>query len=161
MKILITIFLITLLITLWLLFPVVDLTGMLPTNGNYPTRELDSIVMVVWHHSGSTTDNAYTIANYHITTKQWKGIGYHYLINRQGQIFQVNNLKSISNHTEDYNPRSIGICLLGDFDVQLPSIWQRLAAIKLQIIIAFKLKHKYSQYRHGELNQTTCPGKNF
>ena len=50
--------------------------------------------------------------------------GYHYFIEKSGQIWQARNDDEIGAHTIGYNDKSIGICLAGNFNLEKPSYAQ-------------------------------------
>ena len=76
--------------------------------------EIDKIVI----HQTDTEDQgkftAYNIANYHVNTNDWAGIGYHYLITDDGSIYKTNDENLVSYHASGWNNRSIGIAITGD-----------------------------------------------
>jgi len=45
-----------------------------------------------------------------------KGIGYHYFIEKDGQVFQTRDENEIGMHARHYNAHSIGICYEGGLD---------------------------------------------
>jgi N-acetylmuramoyl-L-alanine amidase len=46
-------------------------------------------------------------------TKPWSDIGYHYVIERNGQISEGRDLSKIGSHCKGKNTGSIGVCLIG------------------------------------------------
>ena len=84
----------------------------------YKTRSLNTIDTIVIHHSATETGNAESYARYHVNTRNWAGIGYHFVIEQSGEIKQTNDLQTISYHASNWNSRSIGICLTGNYDKQ-------------------------------------------
>lgn len=46
----------------------------------------------------------------------WQGIGYHFVIDREGAIEIGRQLMQAGAHAEGYNARSVGICLVGGVD---------------------------------------------
>lgn len=46
----------------------------------------------------------------------WKGVGYHYYITRDGQLYQCRPEEEIGAHARHYNAHSIGICYEGGLD---------------------------------------------
>lgn len=94
----------------------------LPKRSAWPTRPLVNITDITIHHSaGGTNQSAYDFARYHVDTKGWPGIGYHYVIDYDGNIFQTNNLYANSYHNGYNNSVAVGICLVGDFTKIKPS----------------------------------------
>ena len=78
--------------------------------------------------------------------------GYHYFIEKTGQIWKARQDNEIGAHTIGYNDKSIGICLAGDFDLEKPSIVQESALQSL-------LKEKMAYY--GILPENIVPHRRF
>ena len=58
-------------------------------------------------------------------------IAYHFVIDRIGRIFRVNELSSITWHAREANPYSVGVLALGDYEMQKPTILTRRAIWRL------------------------------
>ena len=118
--------------------------------------------LIVIHHTASNTD--FTVQEIHqMHLKQgenWKGIGYHYYINKKGIIYRGRPEKYSGSHAIDYNSISIGVCLSGNFEEEEPNVNQITSLIEL----LYYLRTKYSNTEivgHRDLNATACPGKNL
>lgn len=84
------------------------------------------------HHTAGS--NAYTAADspaivrgiyaYHVQSRGWCDIGYNFLVDRYGQIFEGRDggwRKPIRGaHSGEYNTNTAGISLMGNFDVEAP-----------------------------------------
>jgi len=138
-----------------------DITDALPTNGTYPQRILEDITHIIIHHSAvSAKVGARKIADYHISKWGWEGIGYHFIINRNGKVLQTNRLTSISNHAGNANPYSIGICLLGSFMGRQPNKAQ-IESLNLLIAHLTQGLGNVVIKGHKEVMQTACPGNTW
>ena len=81
----------------------------------YTTRALEDITTLTIHHTVSPPDRPIeSIAAYHVS-KDWPGIGYHFVIKAGGLIYQTNQLEAVSYHAGPGNHYSVGIALQGDF----------------------------------------------
>lgn len=145
-----------------------DITDDLPTHtvNRYATRALSKITHITIHHSAAPANVAIeTIARYHVNTNNWPGIGYHFCIEADGAILQVNKLETISYHAGVVNDYTVGICVEGDFrkgaiptPLQIQSAGHLTAWLsqKLDIPIENIMGHKeYPQ------NPTECPGDDW
>jgi len=47
----------------------------------------------------------------------WFGCGYHFVINRAGELEHGRSVETYGAHVRGYNHESIGICLVGGFDL--------------------------------------------
>ncbi|BDB00695.1 N-acetylmuramoyl-L-alanine amidase [Clostridium botulinum] len=71
---------------------------------------------LVVHH---TECNGWTIEmlnEFHRDEKGWAGIGYHYYISKDGQIFKGRPDDSQGAHVSDYNKNSLGIAFQRNYD---------------------------------------------
>ena len=125
---------------------------------------------IIIHHS-LTADGATVswnaITQYHMS-KGWIDNGYQYGIERVGDIYQI--LKGrmdnqVGAHcTQQYmNYRSIGVCMVGNFDLGSPPREQMEKLVKLVLSLQqiWKIPSTNVQ-RHSEYaSYKTCPGKLF
>ena len=88
---------------------------------------------IVIHHVGIPDvdkDSAATaIHKYHQEHNGWSGIGYHYLIRKDGTIEQGRQPEMVGRHAYEHNQTSVGVCLAGNFDVGQPTEKQ-MASVK-------------------------------
>ena len=111
-----------------------------------PARTASSgVQFAVVHHTGSTAHNSYSasevprllrgIQSYHMDAKDWNDIGYNFVVDRFGRIWEGRGggveLPVIGAHAGGFNVGSVGIALLGHFDVATPSSAARSAISRL------------------------------
>lgn len=112
----------------------------------YPTRNLDSVRYIVVHHSASKTHKAEDFARWHVEQRNWAGIGYHEVIEKDGTVCLANRYETRSNHVKNNNTASIGICLSGNFEeeeptkAQLKSLDSRIKHIRRQFAQKLEVK---------------------
>jgi N-acetyl-anhydromuramyl-L-alanine amidase AmpD len=128
----------------------------------YGVRNLNQITQAVIHHS-ATRMNAIgsrpqVYAKFHVENRGWPGIGYHFVIQPNGDIFQTNELKTVSNHVQNANTKSIGICLSGNFDVEQPTEAAYNAAVWLVKVLSTQLSRELEIKAHNEYAPKSCPG---
>lgn len=138
---------------------IIDKYNSLMRNGSYSTRSLDKISQIVVHHSASTTHKAEDFARWHVQQRGWAGIGYHYIIEKDGTIIQGNPLENISYNVTNHNTKSIGICLSGNFDIEEPTTQQLNSLRKLINHLRNLLPQPLQVYGHRDFGSTSCPGK--
>ena len=79
-------------------------------------RDLSAIKYLAIHHSATPDDQTPSdIADFHINTNGWGGIGYHFLISKAGEIFYVGDISTARANVANLNEQVIGICLIGNF----------------------------------------------
>jgi N-acetyl-anhydromuramyl-L-alanine amidase AmpD len=118
-----------------------------------------TIDMIVLHHAAANNCSIYQVHKWHLANG-WSGCGYHYFINKQGQIFKGRPDDTIGSHAKGFNSTSIGVCFEGNFKKETPTQVQIGAG--LELVEYLKKKYNISKVKgHGELMATSCPGKLF
>lgn len=121
---------------------------------------------IIVHHSGGTdaNHNEDTSNQTVIQINAWhkeRGfplsslgyyVGYQYVIEKDGTTIQCRKDDEIGAHTVGMNDRSIGICLVGNFDLTLPTESQKTALTAL-------LKEKMAQW--SILSDNIVPHRHF
>ena len=131
----------------------------------------DSIII---HHSATKDTGTVSwgaIRKYHVETCGWRDIGYNYGIELVGDDYEIlvgRFEDEIGAHTKGWNQRSIGICMVGDFDTSPPPIKQINLTVELvqylmrtYDIKAYGVKGHREADRRGVYPQKSCPGKLF
>ena len=121
--------------------------------------------MIVIHHTGSPDMDASAeqIHGWHLGNG-WSGIGYHYVIRKDGTIERGRPEWSIGSHAYGENSHTIGIHLSGDFEQAYPTEDQIESCAKLIADICDRYGISIDRDHivgHGELMSTTCPGTNL
>lgn len=122
---------------------------------------------IIWHHSASQvpTHQAELINEWHKErefpiSSRGHYIGYHYIIEKDGSVFQAREENEIGAHDSGENVNSIGICLAGDFNVELPTPEQCAAFRELWIALIIRLGLPVLAIEpHRRDDTTDCPGK--
>lgn len=135
----------------------------------FSKRSLSDIEQIVVHHSaGNENDSIEQIANYHIGSNHvcdegCPGILYHFMIDRQGNVYQVNALTSITWHLSGQNTRSVGICFIGNYDNYKPTKKQLRAFTKAVRYVNRQVGKTLSITTHSKACSgcTACPGQNL
>lgn len=128
---------------------------------SYASRSLQQIKQIVVHHSGKIGQTAKDYARYHVVSKRWPGIAYHFVIEITGEIVLCNSLTTISYGVENNNTPSIHICLSGNFTKQEPNAAQLKSLKKLIAHLRKQLPQPLAVTGHKDYKATSCPGKNL
>lgn len=125
---------------------------------------------IIVHHSGGTDANpladtshhtAQIMEEYHLS-KGWDGLGYQYVIHKDGAVWKGRPEHVQGAHTVGYNQKSIGICLAGNFDATMPTKEQENALRTLLVAISSKYSIKPENIvPHRKFAVKTCYGKNL
>ena len=79
---------------------------------------------IIFHHSLSTIGDVHSIRQWHIIDNGWEDIGYHYVIKTDGTIQPGRGLMYIGAHAAGRNADSVGVCLIGNFHISEPTVYQ-------------------------------------
>lgn len=134
-------------------------------------RPLNQVNFLAIHHTaGPDTQTPQQIANFHINSNGWGGIGYHFLIAKDGTVFYVGDISTARANVANLNEQVLGICLVGNFTSgRLPANEQMDCAHKLCDFFINNYPDlsnitSWDAVRgHKELpgQSTTCPGDNW
>lgn len=126
-----------------------------------PREETDLIVL---HHTGSTLDTDFSAADIHDMHRDqgWCGIGYHFVIRKDGRIEPGRPHWTAGAHAWGENSHSIGIHLCGNLELVEPTAAQLESTAMLMAWLG-RLYHisldREHVVGHGELMATDCPGR--
>lgn len=120
---------------------------------------------LILHHVG-IIDRDFSAEEIHTMhlNRAWSGIGYHFVIRKDGTIERGRPEWAIGAHTQDNNYDSLGINIAGDFDIGSPTSAQVQSAAKLIADLCSKYNlpiDEKSILGHCDLAITVCPGKNL
>ena len=128
------------------------------TFGDMSVRK--STKKIVLHHAAAKKCSVADIHRWH-KENGWSGIGYHFLVRKDGKVYEGRPITKVGAHAYGYNGDSLGICFEGNFEVEKMPDVQKEAGKEL---VAYVLKKYPSITRivgHRDLMATACPGKNF
>jgi hypothetical protein len=155
----------------------VDLRNEIESFSNMPEleklwRPLDTLRLVVVHHSGDVlaTQTPQSIAHYHIDKLGAATIPYQFCIDFNARLAFTARLAWTLPHSgkASTNAEGIGVCVLGNYDKQVPTTEQlnTLRRLIWRVLPEF-LTREWGKYRgmyvipHGRLVSTKCPGANL
>lgn len=98
---------------------------------SYRRRAKSAIRNIAIHHSATTAGSAEAFARYHVNELGWPGIGYHYVVDKEGVVSLCHDLEVVSYHVGNSNGYAVGICMVGDFRNESLGDVQRQATIEL------------------------------
>ena len=147
----------------------------------WPYQYAKTIRTIVVHHTASTSDldnprqAIRNIQYYHAVSRGWGDIGYNYIVDQQGKIYEgrKGGEKVIGGHAIPVNKTSIGIAVLGNYqEQQVPGevaealvefASEKADLYGLNLTGSFYYKDKtYSVLQgHSDNSATACPGANL
>ncbi|MBU0975390.1 MAG: peptidoglycan recognition family protein [Patescibacteria group bacterium] len=128
---------------------------------------------IIVHHTATPNDDhsgeywMRAIYNYHAYTNGWGDVGYNYLVDKDGNIYEgkLGGDEAKGYHAGTGNPNSIGVSIIGDYSNELPSYDARYALRKLiaekAAFYNFMPQWGSTVYGHRDWSATACPGQTF
>jgi hypothetical protein len=93
---------------------------------------------------------------------EWVDIGYHYLVDPAGRVWEGRPLRIEGAHVAATNEHNLGIVCMGNFDEQRPTSEQMAALTAFVADQMRRYRVPVSRvYTHQELKPTACPGRNL
>ncbi|MEZ6017037.1 MAG: peptidoglycan recognition family protein [Planctomycetota bacterium] len=151
--------------------------GALPPRTTELTRHRGAYAWITVHHSaldggdGSLAASIQAVKQIqrdHVTNRGYGDIGYHYLIDPAGRVFEGRSLDWQGAHSgsstsgRNNNPKNVGICLLGDFEVTTPTPAALATLDRMVSEIRAHYKLPASAVKpHSYWKGTLCPGRNM
>lgn len=132
-------------------------------------RPMSQVKYLAMHHSaGPDSQTPQDIARYHVQSRGWGGVGYHFIIDTNGVVYYVGDLTTARAHVYNYNHLAIGICMIGSFiDGKEPNNNQIHAAHELCSQLLFRTPELPGTDGWGDLighktmGATRCPGDSW
>jgi hypothetical protein len=146
--------------------------------GNPDGADLNKmIVPIKWitiHHDGLDSPMTETSERASAARIEWircghrgrgfSDIGYHYVIDRDGRVWEGRSMRWQGAHVARHNEQNIGILVMGNFDIQKPS-QQQLDGTRLHVrklLAQYKLSRgRVLTHREWAGAKTACPGKHL
>lgn len=135
-------------------------------------RAMNGVNRITIHHEGSAKPNNDTTPNQVAATlrliqsqhrkRMGAGdIGYHFIIDRTGRIWQGREWAFQGAHTSGANSHNIGVMLLGNFDIQQPTQPQLQSLHSLVGTLAriYQVNPRTGINGHSDFCNTQCPGR--
>lgn len=121
---------------------------------------------IVIHHTGNPTDDNLSAIAIHSShqAQGWSGIGYHYVVRKDGTVEEGRPHWTIGAHAYGDNNHTIGIHVCGNFEIGQPTD----AQIESLAMLISGLAYDYglpindqTVVAHRDLMPTACCGKNL
>lgn len=130
-----------------------------PMNGiNRITIHHDAIVSTDVRSGTDAARRLESIRRSHVQ-KGWADIGYHFVIDPQGRVWEARTLAKQGAHVENNNENNMGIMVMGNFDVHAPTAAATTAVDRFVAAQMQRYRVPLNRvYTHRELKSTACPG---
>lgn len=133
------------------------------TDEDKPYVNLQLVRAIVIHHSATPRSASFeSIRQHHMRDRGWTDIGYHYVIDGDGNLRYGRKLPRMGAHALGRNADTVGICVIGDntkpaerwVPEQVDTLKRLLAALRMVFPDAITLPHSEAYQGH----KTECPG---
>ena len=137
-------------------------------------KKMGRVTRITIHHEGSAKPNndlapTQVAATLRLIQSQHRkrmgagDIGYHFIIDRSGTIWQGRDWAYQGAHTSGANSNNLGVMLLGNFEIQQPTAQQlqTLRQLTGSLTRRYGLDPRKDIYGHNDFCNTQCPGRNL
>ena len=129
----------------------------------YYPEDLSTVLnTIVVHHSAFPDAGPREVQDLHMDVRGFADVAYHFMIDRDGTIYEGRPINVRGAHVQGYNTGSVGIVLLGNFNDEYPSPEQ---LVHLRLLVDY-LRYRYDihylaghrDYPGQSPDGTECPG---
>lgn len=125
----------------------------------------DAYQSVIIHHAAFYEDNDLNtlleVQTAHRNQRGWADVGYHFLVGKNGLIYEGRDWHVRGTHVETFNTGSLGICLLGNFMQEAPEVAQLNSTLALVNWASERLQLSHIASHRNFNPRTQCPGDNL
>lgn len=111
---------------------------------------------VVHHSEGPTSQSVRSIQDFHMGTRGWSDIGYNFLVDVHGRIYEGRGWLTVGAHAPGHNSSGIGVCMIGRDGDATPAA---LRSIRWVYDEAHRRAGRsLKKLGHRDVYSTDCPG---
>lgn len=124
--------------------------------------------LFVVHYSGANPHQTVrSIQDYHMDVRGWNDIGYNFLVDRLGRLYEGRGWDAIGAHAAGYNTIGLGVCVIG---LDHPGVTDFPPAVRSAVRWVYDEANRHRRYAvganaaklqprgHRDLGHTDCPG---
>lgn len=103
------------------------------------------------------------IKRYHVEQLGWSDIGYHYVVEEDGNVYKGRSEDRVGAHVKNYNSNSIGVAYVGgcskdDIDVAKDTRTEAQKAVLITLLSDLRARYpKATFHGHNEFANKACP----
>ncbi len=134
-------------------------------------NRMNGVNRITIHHEGMKTAVLFSdyertkqrmelIRSSHTKHRRWADIGYHFVVDRAGRVWEGRPIRYQGAHVRDNNEHNVGLMLLGNFNLQRPTDAQleSMGAMVRYLRATYRVSLR-RVYTHKEIRPTSCPGR--
>ena len=129
----------------------------------YPAPLKQALNTIIIHHTATQfNNNPRAVQDTHINNDGYADIAYHFLIDKEGFIYEGRSINVRGSHTGGHNTGTIGIALFGNFENEEPTTPQlcSLKRLGIWLKVTYDLTH-LAGHRDFQPLETVCPGEHL
>ncbi|MFC6880139.1 MULTISPECIES: N-acetylmuramoyl-L-alanine amidase [Actinomadura] len=111
---------------------------------------------VVHYSEGPTDQSVRSIQAFHMDTRGWADIGYNFLVDVHGRIYEGRGWLVVGAHAPDHNTSGIGVCMIGQDGDATPAA--KNAIRRLYDEAGRRAGRSLRKLGHRDVYATSCPG---
>lgn len=133
------------------------------------TQPRASVSTLVVHHTAGKAaaslhdaiNEMQSIQRQHIITNGWSDIGYNFVIDRRGRVWEGRGYDRVGAHTKDHNTGTVGVSFMGNYETIKPTTRQLVAFRLLQRRLRRQGFNITRVLGHRQMpdQSTACPGR--
>lgn len=128
----------------------------------YPSDLRLALNTIVVHHTAFSHAGPVEIQEMHMDRRGFADVAYHFLIDPDWVIYEGRNLRIRGAHVQGFNTGSVGIVLIGNFNVEEPTRAQidSLAGLVDYLRYTYEIRYLagHKDYPDQSPDGTECPG---
>ena len=143
---------------------IIDQRGELPVHETKTySKRTKPFTHVAIHHSLTDTGTAEIFARYHINDKGWPGIGYPYVIHKDGTIEWCWDLNLRTYHVGNSNNFALGIVNVGDYNSSHPTNiqWETCLRLVEKVAPHVPVVNVWGHQEYDDYSWKKCPGTHW
>lgn len=136
------------------------------------TNPMGGVSRITVHHDGMTpftntsqlaaAQRLENIRRSHVSSNGWADIGYHYVVDPGGRVWEARPVSLQGAHVKDNNEHNLGVMMMGNYDEQSPTGAAAQALDEFVAALMRKYRVPVSRvYTHQEIRPTACPGRSL
>ncbi len=138
----------------------------------WDTNPMGRVNRITVHHDGmspflsmsssASAQRLEAIRNAHVSSNGWADIGYHYVIDPAGRVWEARPISLQGAHVKYNNEGNVGVMVMGNYEEQVPTLAS--SGSLDEFLSALMRRHRVPVGRvftHQEIRPTACPGRNL
>jgi hypothetical protein len=112
--------------------------------------------VIVHYSEGPTTQSVRSIQDFHLNGRGWSDIGYNFLVDTTGRIYEGRGWLVVGAHAPDHNTSGIGVCMIGRDGDATPAAKRAIRAVYDEA--CRRTGRTLAKRGHRDVYATSCPG---